>query len=139
MLTDCNDFTKSYYHEKYGIEEFVALEKPRERFAPAKPVDRSLPPHNGWGSVQDSEANCVSIEPKPQHRDVKQFLELDPYTFKFRARMISNTAESFAREFIITFHLGDDTISVYEVAERNSGFSVRSTNYFSDLFHFGSN
>lgn len=125
-LTDCDEFTKQYYRENYGIEEFEPIEKPRERFAPTVPIDRSLPPYNGWGSIEDSESNCLSIQPKPQCRDTKQFMALDPYTFKFRARMLSDVADNLNREFILTFHLGDNTISVYEVAERNSGFSVNT-------------
>lgn len=124
-LTDCDEFTRNYYREQYGTEEFTPIEKPRERFTPIKPLDRTIPPYNGWGSVEDSEASCVSIDPKPQYRDMKKFMELDPYTFRFRARMNSDMAGNDEREFIISFHLGDDSVSVYEVAERNSGFSVR--------------
>jgi hypothetical protein len=39
-----------------------------------------LPPYNGYGSYEDSAANCRSIIPVPPHRDFKKFLNKDRYS-----------------------------------------------------------
>lgn len=43
--------------------------------------------------------------------------------------MISNIKENNDRFFVITYYLSDDTVSVYELMIRNSGFMVRRLNY----------
>lgn len=39
--------------------------------------------------------------------------------------MISNIPENSKRDFVITYYLNDDTISIYEKGGRNSGFKVK--------------
>lgn len=90
-----------------------------------KNIDREIPPYNGWGSLADSEANCLSLIPKPPHRDINKFLTLDRCNLRFKARMISDIFENCERMFVITYYLSDDSISVYEISGRNSGFPVR--------------
>lgn len=124
VLTDCDDFTKRYYHDKFGIEELIPIERPKSHRWQQQDIEREIPPYNGWGSMADSEANCVSLISKRPHRDMNKFLKLDRYNLRFKARMISNIAENGDRMFIITNYLSDDTISVYEIAGRNSGFTV---------------
>ena len=45
----------------------------------------------------------------------------DQYTLRFEARMISESKEDNVRKFIVAFFCGDDTIQVYQNAEKNSG------------------
>lgn len=45
----------------------------------------------------------------------------DSHVLRFRAKMISNIPENEDRIFIIRVYLMDDTISIYELAKRNSG------------------
>lgn len=40
---------------------------------------------------------------------------------RFEARQISEVKEENNRRFIVQFFCGDDTVQVYQVAERNSG------------------
>lgn len=46
---------------------------------------------------------------------------MDSHILRFEARMLSKIKEDCDRTFIISYHLCDDMISVYEVAKRNSG------------------
>lgn len=124
VLTDCDKFTRDYYQKKYGIEEFVPIEQPRELRWLSSYVDRAIPPYNGWGSFEDSEANCHSIQPKAPQRDMKKFLTLDNMNLRFKAQMISSIEDDGDREFVITYYLCDDTISVFEIAKRNFSSSV---------------
>lgn len=124
VLTDCDKFTREYYQTKYGIEEFVPIQKPTDTRWQEKCVEQIMPPYNGWGSFEDSEANCCTIQIKPAQRDMKKFLKLDKLNLRFKAQMISKIEEDSDREFIITYHLCDDAISVFEVGQRNSCSSV---------------
>lgn len=45
----------------------------------------------------------------------------DSHVLRFRAKMISHIPENEDRIFIIRVFLMDDTISIYELAKRNSG------------------
>lgn len=124
VFTDCDNFTKRYYHEKFGIEEFIPIERPKSHRWQQEIIERKIPPYNGWGSMADSEANCLSLIPKPPHRDMNKFLKLDRCNLRFKACMITNIAENSDRVFTITYYLSDDTISVYETGGRNTGFTV---------------
>lgn len=82
MLTNCDNFTKEYYANKYGISEFTPLKEPtnkQETVYIAKPKERELPPWNGFGSYEDSAQNCTTVEPKAPHKDFKKFLLYDRY------------------------------------------------------------
>uniref|UniRef100_A0A665UA69 DM10 domain-containing protein n=1 Tax=Echeneis naucrates TaxID=173247 RepID=A0A665UA69_ECHNA len=114
ILADCDNFTKDYYRSKYGIEDFT----PVHYKAPVAPKPRRfVPPYNGFGSEEDSLSSCLSLQPKP------------PYTLKylclnvliFRAKMVTANPVDRARVFIISFYLSDDSISVFERPQRNSG------------------
>lgn len=112
---------------QYGIEDFTPLPVPRRsddigEYA-AKDRVRRLPPFNGWGSYADSEGNCRSVEPKPPQADFQKFIKLDRFILRYGAKMLSTIRENCDRVFIISYYLSDDTIAIYEVAERNSGFS----------------
>lgn len=127
VLIDCDSFTKEYYSKKYGIEDFSIYPKPSTLNAPVGlPLnERVLPIFNGWGTHEDSEGNCKTVEPKPPHKDFIKFINLDGYVLRFGAKMISDIKENGERVFIITYYLSDDTISIYELGMRNSGFKVK--------------
>lgn len=127
VLTDCDKFTREYYQQKYGIEEFVPIERPKEVRWLSGYVEREIPPYNGWGSFEDSEANCHSIQPKAPQRDMKKFLTLGNSNLRFKAQMISTIEDDANREFIVTYYLSDDTVSVFEIAKRNFSSSVTNT------------
>uniref|UniRef100_A0A1I8NPH2 EF-hand domain-containing family member C2 n=1 Tax=Stomoxys calcitrans TaxID=35570 RepID=A0A1I8NPH2_STOCA len=124
VLTDCDEFTKTYYRKKYGIEDFSPAPVPyrSDDASTARRRERILPPYNGWGSYEDSEGNCISVEPKPPQADFKKFIQLDRYILRFGAKVLSTIRENCERMFIISYFLSDDTIQIFEVAARNSGF-----------------
>ena len=89
---------------------------------PSRPRERILPPYNGWGSYEDSEGNCKSVEPKPPQPDFKKFIQFDRYVLRFGGKLLSTIKENCERVFIISYFLSDDTIQIFEIAARNSGF-----------------
>lgn len=49
-------------------------------------------------------------------------MKYDGCILRFGAKMISIIRENCERSFVISYYLADDTIQIYEVARRNSGF-----------------
>ena len=45
----------------------------------------------------------------------------DQYVLRFEARLISQNKDEHNRKFIISFYCGDDTVQVYQSADKNSG------------------
>lgn len=130
VLTDCDPFTKEYYRVTYGLDTFTPLPVPqggRTECFTADVSNRELPPWNGYGSYDDSAENCRTVEPKAPHRDFMKFLNkdrvgFDSHVLRFAARLINDNPEDKWRYFIIKYFLCDDTIGVFELGERNSGF-----------------
>lgn len=128
ILINCDEYTKEYYRKKYGFEDFTPLQKPivngGHHDKAIMDDERILSVFNGWGTHEDSEGNCKTVEPKPPQIDFNKFIKLDGYLLRFGAKMISKIKENMERIFIITYYLSNDTISVYELTVRNSGFKV---------------
>ncbi|XP_055609941.1 EF-hand domain-containing family member C2-like [Uranotaenia lowii] len=125
ILTGCDSFTQDYYRTKFGVEDFTpilgySVTKPGPMVGYRR--ERILPPYNGYGSHEDSEGNCKTVEPKPPKIDFRKFIVYDRCNLRFGARMISDIKENNDRFFVITYYLSNDTISVYELMIRNSGF-----------------
>uniref|UniRef100_A0A3B4AFN7 EF-hand domain-containing family member C2 n=1 Tax=Periophthalmus magnuspinnatus TaxID=409849 RepID=A0A3B4AFN7_9GOBI len=122
-ITDCDEFTKNYYRSKYGIEDFT----PVQYKAPAAPKpSRYVPPYNGFGSEEDSLSSCQGLVPKPPQKDFHKFMTkdrdgLESHVLNFEAKMVTENPVDKDRVFIISFYLRDDTISVFEKIQKNSG------------------
>ena len=69
---------------------------------------------------------CACVCGDPILRDFKKFMErdrrgLDSLVLRLVARMDSDRPIDQDRRFIIFYYLSDDTISVFETPQRNSG------------------
>ncbi|XP_054672405.1 EF-hand domain-containing family member C2 isoform X1 [Grus americana] len=122
-LCDCDEFTKEYYRTKYGIKDFtpVLYKAP----PPPKP-EKTFPPYTGFGSEEDSLCSCMGLLPKPPQKDFKEFMEKDrsgkeSNILRFLAKLITDSPIDKDRKFIISYFLSDDTISVFEHIQRNTG------------------
>jgi hypothetical protein len=121
-LTDADEFTKDFYRSKYGVNEFNII-KPDPA---ATPKPREIPPYNGFGSEEDSLCSCMGLIPKPPQRDFIKFMEkdssgLNSNILRFVATLNTENPVDAGRRFIVSFFLSDDTISVFEPPQRNSG------------------
>ncbi|XP_071340370.1 EF-hand domain-containing family member C2 isoform X1 [Trachinotus anak] len=123
IIANCDDFTKDYYRSKYSIEDFT----PIQYKAPAAPKpQRLVPPYNGFGSEEDSLSSCLGLLPKPPQKDFRKFIQkdrcgLDSNVLNFRAKMVTTDPVDRERVFIISFYLCNDSISVFEHPQKNSG------------------
>jgi len=121
-ITNADEFTKEFYKSKYGTKTFN-IKAPAP---PHSPIPRQLPPYNGFGSEEDSLCSCMGLIPKPPQRDFIKFMEkdrsgLNSNVLRFVAFMKTQNPVDIGRKFIVSFFLSDDTISVFEPPQRNSG------------------
>ncbi|XP_010612376.1 EF-hand domain-containing family member C2 [Fukomys damarensis] len=122
IICDCDEFTKSYYKVKYGIENFTSVScKP----PPPPKIERKFPPYTGFGSEEDSLRSCLSLEPVPYQ---KKLLKEDSYgnignVLRYFARLITLKCTDADRIFVISYFINDGTLSVFEPIERNSGYT----------------
>lgn len=49
---------------------------------------KQLPPYNGFGSIEDSVQNCLSLVPQPPKKDFIKMLENDHKILRYEARMV---------------------------------------------------
>ena len=103
---------------KYGKNfEIKWNEEPRIPDAPGIQV----PPYNGFGDEEDSLGYVYRLEPKKPKRDFFKYVDNDGKILRFTARFNTQVPEDVDRRFIISYYLADDTISIFEPAQKNSG------------------
>lgn len=86
----------------------------------------SLPPHNGFGSQEDSKQNCVMLVPKPPKKDFLKLMNKDQIVLRFSAKLYPTerfrpSGDDAARTFVVTYFMADDTIAIFEKPLKNSG------------------
>ncbi|XP_055042207.2 EF-hand domain-containing protein 1 isoform X1 [Misgurnus anguillicaudatus] len=120
LLCDCDDFTRKYYQQNH----------PEIQLKPVTPDTTTqqdtrrlqvIPPYNGFGSLEDSLQNCLSLIPEPPKKDVIKLLENDHKVLRYAARLDSQNPLDEGRRFILSYYLSNDMISIFEKSTRNSG------------------
>jgi hypothetical protein len=91
------------------------MPKPREN----API--IIPPHNGFGDEVDSLGYVFKLLPDQPKGDFFKYVDNDKKILRFTAKFNTRVPEDFDRRFIISFYLADDTISIFEPAQKNSG------------------
>ncbi|XP_067848423.1 EF-hand domain-containing family member C2 [Heptranchias perlo] len=123
VLCDCDEFTKEYYRNKYGIVDFTPV---KYKSTPIIGVERKIPPYNGFGSEEDSLNSTLSLVPKTIQRDIIKFMEkdrqgLESNVLRFSVRLLTDNQINSERKFVLSYFLSDDTISIFEPPQLNSG------------------
>jgi hypothetical protein len=117
-ITGVDKFTQDYYIEKYQVHFPMSnIENPR----PRDPVVVQVPPHNGFGDEKDSLGYVYDLIPKKPKIDFFKYVDNDKKILRYTARFNTKVPEDVDRRFIISFYLADDTISIFEPAQKNSG------------------
>jgi hypothetical protein len=80
-----------------------------------------IPPHNGFGDEVDSLGYVYKLLPDKPKRDFFKYVDNDKKVLRFTSRFNTKVPEDVDRKFIIGFYLSDDTISIFEPAQKNSG------------------
>lgn len=118
-LYDCDDFTRDFYRQYMGLEqEYLEIGDPGQQH-----VKLTYPPHTGFGAEEDSLANCLYLRPdtKPPKKDINKLMRESNSIMRFEAKMAQGNPEDANRRFIISLHLADNGVAVWEVRQRNSG------------------
>lgn len=116
-LFDCDEFTKKFYTDVFNItQKSVEMSK-----FDAKKVFHEPPPYNGYGTLEDSLGSVYALEPKPPKKDIIKMFTSDQNILRYEARLISQTKDYNSRKFIVNFFCGDDTVQVFQEADKNSG------------------
>lgn len=117
LLYECDKFTKEYYKINFK-QDFKPVDIAQK--LPEK-LKIQIPPYNGFGSLEDSLQNVLSLVPQPPKKDFIKMLENDHKVLRYGSVLDSVRAEDKQRRFIISYRLADDMISIFETAQRNSG------------------
>uniref|UniRef100_A0A8C4QVF2 EF-hand domain (C-terminal) containing 1 n=1 Tax=Eptatretus burgeri TaxID=7764 RepID=A0A8C4QVF2_EPTBU len=117
-VCDCDEFTKTFYRKNFGITDLAST---HGSVPPPAPITKVLPPYNGFGSLEDSLQNCLSLIPQPPKKDYIKMLENHNKVLRYSAVLDSAIPEDKGRAFIISYHLSNDTISMFEPPQLNSG------------------
>lgn len=73
------------------------------------------------GGEKDSLGYLKKLVPQRPKVDEFKALDNDKKILRFTARFNTRVPEDLDRRFIISFYLADDTISIYEPQQKNSG------------------
>lgn len=122
LIYDCDEFTKYYITTVFG-HAYTPVDVEPHLPPPRVP---ELPPHNGFGSLRDTQQNCLQLIPQPPKRDVAKLMNFEKVVLRFTAKMAESdnyvlSPSDASREFILSYFVSDDTLSVFEPPQRNSG------------------
>lgn len=117
LLLSCDNFTRKYYERVYNYKQKQVdhAKTPRPMYT------HKIPPYNGFGSEDDSLANCLALVPRPVGQDVKKFMKHHGKELLFRAKFKDPAPGNEDRIFAITYYMEDDTVSIFEPPRKNSG------------------
>jgi len=118
FIYDCDAFTREYLHDKYGVTDFTPIDISQP--GPARVV-APPPPHTGFGDEEDALGSCKSLVVKPPRKDVQRMLAHGDTQLKFKLRLVDVDPIHDVREFVLTIYPADNTIAIYEPAQRNTG------------------
>jgi len=119
FLYACDDFTRQFYRDFLNLEQdHIEIESPA-----VVHVKLMQPPHTGFGAEEDSLASCTRLKPRPPRKDVNKLMRDSDKVLRFDARIAGARAEDENRAFVVALHLADDSVSVWEQRQRNSGHS----------------
>jgi len=81
-----------------------------------------IPAHTtGIGSEEDSLLSVFHLRPEAKIINMNKMFKSDKHILRFNAKLISQTPSDQERKFLISFFARDQTILVFEIAEKNSG------------------
>ncbi|OHT06870.1 hypothetical protein TRFO_25050 [Tritrichomonas foetus] len=120
FLYDADPFTQQFLDQKYGPHDWTPINI--EEALPFSNIKKEPPPYNGWGDEQDSLGYCYSLHPKPPRKDIVKLITKDGEVLRFSARFKNPAPQDRNRDFVVAFYMMDDTVAVFELPKRNSGF-----------------
>ncbi|XP_066515249.1 EF-hand domain-containing protein 1 isoform X2 [Hoplias malabaricus] len=118
VLHDCDEFTRKYYEQHHPDILLKPLPLDKKSLQEFKKV---IPPYNGFGSLEDTLQNCLSLIPQPPKKDLIKLLENDHKVLRYAAKLDSQNPQDEGRRFILSYFLSNNMVSIFETSRRNSG------------------
>ena len=89
---------------------------------PKQNIIHPIPPHNGFGTEEDSMLNVkyLNFQTKVREYYADKF-KRDKHILRFLSKLISPYPSDDERSFLLSFYCRDEAIQIYEIAGRNSG------------------
>ncbi|TWW68668.1 EF-hand domain-containing protein 1 [Takifugu flavidus] len=119
LLCDCDGFTKDYYKMTYPDMELQPIQIPKKTKVTERP--KVVAPYNGFGSLEDSLQNCLSLYPGPPRKNVMKILGNSQKVLRYSAILDSQKPADIGRRFILSYFLSNDAVSIFEKPTNNSG------------------
>jgi len=126
VLTDADSFTRTWYQQKGTILGPKMVKKKKVKVLPR---DTDPPKHlvSSFGTEADSRRSWESLHPTPPRKDLAKMMKYDGKILCFNTRLTKDGKKSVApndknRVFMFRYFLSDDTMSIFEPPQRNSGF-----------------
>lgn len=118
MITGVDEHTQRWYRAKYGYAFPLGQVE-----MPAVPKQSAIqpPPYNGFGDEIDTLGQMYRLVPQKPKINFFKAVDNDKNILRLTARFNTRVPEDIDRRFIISFYLADDSISIYEPAQKNSG------------------
>lgn len=86
----------------------------------------NIPPHNSFGSEEDSLLTVFYLRPEVAVRKISDIFRKDKHILRLNGRIINQNNNEAERKFVFSFFVADDTLQIYEEAGKNSGrFSAK--------------
>jgi hypothetical protein len=117
-ITGVDDFTQQFY--KHNYNEHFPLGGVNES-RPPEQVPLVIPEYNGFGDEEDTLGYVKKLLPKQPKKDFFKYVDNDKKILRYTARFNTQVPEDVDRRFIIAYYLADDTLSIFEPAQKNSG------------------
>mmetsp|Transcript_94051 Transcript_94051/g.166575 ORF Transcript_94051/g.166575 Transcript_94051/m.166575 type:complete len:635 (-) Transcript_94051:73-1977(-) len=121
VIYDCDEFTRNFYRDYMNLDQWQGKLDVSE--PPISHVELPPPPHNGVGTEEDSLINCLMVQPKPPKQDLVRLMTLSGEILRFEAKLVNGLPEDDVRRLIIGYFPADNTVAVWELQQRNSGFT----------------
>ena len=117
-IVDCDEFTRKWYKENLGVD----MNPIKVKRNPPQRVIHPIPSHNGFGSEEDSLLSVFYLNPAGKvHEYYTDKFKRDKHILRFSAKLISPVTSDEERKFIVSYYVKDESIQIYEIADRNSG------------------
>eukprot|EP00916_Digyalum_oweni_P023680 GHVL01039287.1.p1 GENE.GHVL01039287.1~~GHVL01039287.1.p1 ORF type:complete len:526 (+),score=99.67 GHVL01039287.1:162-1739(+) len=121
FIYDADPYTRQYYKNERNIDLKPPIDVKDIGSYARIDFSQPPPPPTGYGNEEDSMGSVKSLNPKAPKKDFQKFMENDKRVLRIKMRLEEAVGDDANRDFLGTFHLDDDTITIYEQCQRNAG------------------
>lgn len=118
IISGVDDFTQKFYKNNY--DQYFPLGGVSES-RPPEQVPLVIPEYNGFGDEEDTLGYVKKLLPDKPKKDFFKYVDNDKKVLRYTARFNTQVPEDVDRRFIISYYLADDTLGIFEPAQKNSG------------------